>query len=248
MIRFIFPILLMFATAAQARVFNINNEAFAAYFAMTGGGSSLGTSAVDDESGTGIKFTGGMKYNYTGEFGFLYAHPLVGLRFGFELIKPFTMESTANNGTSDVYSLTSTIVGYAPKLTVDLNIHRTETSRSFVTASVGSASVTMTNEYTLTSAGQTAFPGVSNHTAESKGSGTLLEASLGYEGILTDTTTMLIEFGYRQLKIGNLKYEKDVTTFTGAKGSGTDVLNSSGVERSLDLSGAFVSLGFRFYM
>lgn len=248
MIRFFLPLLLLVCSSAQARVFNVNNEAFAAYFLATGGGSALGTSALDGESGASFTFSGGTNYNYTGEFGFLYSTPYVGFRFGFEVIKPFALGSSANNGASELYSVTSSLVGYAPKLTVDVNIHRATTSRSFVTATVGSASVTMKNEYTLTSAGQTAFPGVANHTAESKGDGILYAASVGYEGLLADTTTILAEFGYRQLKIDNLSYTKDVTTFTGAKTSGSPVLNSSGAQRTMDLSGGFLSIGFRFYM
>lgn len=245
---FILPLLLVLSIQAEARVFNINNEAFAAYFLATGGGSLLGTTSVDGESGTNVNFSGGTSYNYTGEFGFLYSTPYLGFRFGFELIKPFALSATANDGTSDLYSVTGSIVGYAPKFTVDVNLHRANRSRSFVTATIGNASVTMKNEYVLTAAGQTAFPGVVDHTAESKGSGTLLEASLGYEGLLADTTTMIVEFGYRQLKIENLNYTKDVTTFTGAQTSGSPVLNSSGTQRTLDLSGGFISIGFRFYM
>lgn len=248
MIRFILPLLLVVGVSAEARVFNVNNEAFAAYFLMTGGGSVLGTTAVDGESGTNVTFSGGTNYNYTGEFGFLYSTPYLGFRFGFEVIKPFALDSTANDGTSDLYSVTSALVGYAPKLTVDVNIHRANTSRSFLTATIGNASLTMKNEYTLTAAGQSAFPGVANHTTESKGDGILYAASLGYEGLLADTTTILVEFGYRQVKINNLNYTKDVTTFTGAQTSGSPVLNSSGTQRQLDLSGGFISLGFRFYM
>lgn len=248
MFRIFVPLLFLFSLGAEARVFNVNNEAFAAYFLATGGSSSLGTSAVEGESGTNIAFSGGTNYNYTGEFGFLYSTPYFGFRFGFEIIKPFALESTANDGTSDLYSVTSTLVGYSPKLTVDFNIHRANTSRSFITASIGSASVTMKNEYVLTAAGQTAYPTVADHTAESKGDGTLMAASLGYEGLLADTTTILVEFGYRQLKINNLKYTKDVTTFTGAKTDGAEVLDSSGNQRALDFSGGFISIGFRFYM
>ncbi len=65
---------------------------------------------------------------------------------------------------------------------------------------------------------------------------------------MTDTTTVVVEFGYRQLKVDNLKYSKDVTTFSGAKSSGDAVVTSSGEKRELDFSGGFISLGFRFYM
>ncbi|WP_295905579.1 hypothetical protein [uncultured Bdellovibrio sp.] len=248
MFRFLLPLLILFSSSAQARVFDINKETFAAYFAVSGGGSQIGTSAVDGESGSGISFSGGSKYNYTGEFGFLYSRRFASLRFGFEILKPSALESTASNGTSDLYSAKSDILGYVPKLTLEVNVHGTNDNRSFISLTAGSASVTMKNDYVLTAAGQAAYAGVADHSVEAKGSGTLLGASLGYEGIMTDTTTVVVEFGYRQLKIDNLKYSKDVTTFSGAKTSGDSVLTSSGNQRDLDFSGGFISIGFRFYM
>ncbi len=245
---FLLPLfMLALGSTAQARVFNINKETFAAYFNVTGGGSAINTAAVENESGSGVNFSGGVKYNYTGEFGFLYSRPRASLRFGFEILKPSVLESTANNG-ADLYSAKSDILGYVPKLTFELNVHGTNTYRSFVSVTAGSANITMKNDYTLTAAGTAAYPGVTDHGVEAKGSGTLLSASLGYEGIMTDTTTVVVEFGYRQLKIDNLKYSKDVTTFSGAKTSGDPVLDSSGKQRELDFSGGFISLGFRFYM
>ncbi|WP_413570739.1 hypothetical protein ACLWBD_14105 [Bdellovibrio sp. HCB117] len=241
------PLLLLTSTA-QARVFNIQKETFAAYFLVSGGGSAIGTEGLDGEASSSINYSGGVNYNYSGEFGFLYSVRYLNFRFGFEILKPSTLDSTANNGTADLYSANSQILGYVPKVGVEVNLQSTASYRSFISATAGLASVTMKNAYTLTADGQTAFPGVADHTAESKGSGTSLQASLGYEGNLSDTTTILVEFGYRQLKIDNLKYSKDVTTFSGAKSSGDAVLNTSGEQRELDFSGGFISLGFRFYM
>lgn len=248
MFRFLLPLFVLLSVSAQARVFNINNENFAAYFLATGGGSQLGTHAVAGEAGAGVNYNGSVNYNYTGEFGFLYSKPRASLRFGFEILKPSVLESTANNGTSDLYSAKSDVLGYVPKLSFELNVHGDNSSRSFVSVTVGTASVTLKNDYALTAAGQTAYPGVVDHSIEAKGSSTLLSASLGYEGIMTDTTTVVVEFGYRQLKIDNLKYSKDVTTFSGAKTSGDDLMTSSGAKRELDFSGGFISIGFRFYM
>lgn len=241
--------LLMCASSAQARIFNINKETFAAYFDVSAGGSQIGTSAFDGEAGSNITHGGGANYNYSGEFGFIYSRPAASLRFGFEIIKPTAVEgSVASNGTDDLYSANSEILGYAPKIALELNLHGNATSRSFVSMGVGSASVTMKNNYTLTAAGQTAFPGVTDHDVEAKGSGTLLNASLGYEGLLTDTTTIVVEFGYRQLNIDNLEYTNTVTTFKGPVSSGDKVTTTTGEQRDLNLTGGFIALGFRFYL
>lgn len=245
--KFLIFLLGMSGACAEARVFDINKESFAGYFLGSGGSSALGVNAVQDETASTLTYSGGVNYNYSGEFGFIYSKSRVSVRFGIEVLKPSLLESTATASSVEYYSTTSEILGYVPKLAVELNLHGNQVSRSFVSFAGGLANVTMKNEYTLTSAGTSAL-GASNHTAESKGSGTLLAASLGYENILTDTTTIAIEFGYRQMKINNLQYTKDVTTFSGAKVSGDKVTKSDGSARELDFSGGFIALGFRFYL
>ncbi|MNJ99744.1 hypothetical protein D3C87_175250 [compost metagenome] len=244
----VFLVLIGGFSFAEARVFNINKETFAGYFSIGGGSSLLGSSAFDKESGSGISFSAKPEYNYQGEFGFVYARPHASLRFGIEILKPQSISTTAKNSTDDLYTNQSDILGFAPKLTFDVNLHSAQTYRSFVAVGVGLANITLKNAYKLTAAGQTAFPGVSDHSIEAKGSATSLTGSLGYEGLLTDTTTLLFEMGYRQLSINNLKYTKSATTFTGAKDSGDAVLDSDGAQRELNLGGFFVSLGFRFYL
>lgn len=244
----VFTIAIISASAAQARVFDITKETFAAYFLATGGGSSVGTKAVEGEAAGNLSYDNGVKYNYSGEFGFIYSRPLGSLRFGFEIFKPSMLETTAKNGATGLYSASSDLLGYAPKLAIEINVHGNKQSRSYISGAVGTAIFTMKNDYTLTAAGQSAFPGVSDHSTEAKGSSTLLSLALGYEGILTDTTTITAEFGYRQLKVDNFKYSKDVTTFSGAHSSGDVLQNTSGGARTLDFSGGFISIGFRFYL
>lgn len=239
--------LLFSASLAEARVFNINKDNVAPYFLVTGGSSQIATSALDDEGNAGVTYAGGVNYNYSGEFGFLYSRSGASLRFGFEILKPTLLETTASNGTSDLYTVQSELLGYVPKLTVEVNLHSGNSYRSFISMSAGSASLTMKNTYVLTAAGQTAYAGVPDHTTESKATSTLLAASLGYEGLMTDNTTLIVEFGYRQLKFDNFVYSKDVTTFSGAKVSGDKVLTNTGADRAVDFIGGFLSLGFRFY-
>lgn len=241
-------LLLISGSLAHARVFDINKESFAAYFAASGGVSAIGVNAVKNETASSLNYSGGSNLNYAGEFGFLFSKSLLSLKFGIEILKPSLLESTASTAAGeDYYSVEGTILGYAPKLGLEVNLHGNQVSRSYISVAGGLANVTMKNEYSMTAAGSSAL-GVSNHSAESKGSGTLWEASLGYENILTDTTTLAVEFGYRQLRIDNLQYTKDVSTFSGANTSGDAVKNADGTAPNLDFSGGFISLGFRFYL
>lgn len=230
---------------AEARVFNINSEKFASYFLVTGATSQIKQNAFANEVNTTTTYSGGeVALNYTGEFGFLYSTPNVSVRFGFELYKPSALKQVvANDGSNDTYSLASDITGYAPKIGIELNLQKTNVYRSFIHAYIGSGSVTLKNDYTILN-----FAGVSDHSIDAKGSGSLYGGAIGVESHMTDTTTYIFEMGYRQLKFANMKYSKDVSTFSGGKNTGDPLTDTAGTARVLDFTGPYISLGFRFYM
>ena len=244
---FFCSVFLFYPALLEARVFNIARENIAPYFSFSGGGVQTATAAFDGEAGSNITYSGTLNYNYTIEVGALYSHEAVSLRLGFEAMKPFALTSIGNDGTSDLYTATSEIMGYMPKVALELTLNSDQTTRSIFSIYGGAASLSMKNSYLLTAAGQAAFPGVSDHGIDTKASATLAGASLGVEGLFTDTTTLLFEFGYRQLIFNNFTYTNDVTTFTGTKAAGDKVVKISGVDRALDFTGVFVSIGFRFY-
>ncbi|MGE5087220.1 MAG: hypothetical protein ACM3MG_13020 [Bacillota bacterium] len=245
-VSFLFTALLL-SSAAEARVFDISKDSVAPYFLLTGGSSAVGKAAYENEA-SGVNVSGNVGYNYSGEFGFMYSRKFANLRFGFEILKPQKVDniSGTNSSGTQLYTETSDILAYAPKLSVDFNLHGTKEFRSFLSLSAGYGSMTVKNSYSYTAAGTAAYPGVDSAT-EAKGNATLLAASLGYEGVLSDTTTYVFEFGYRSMKFDSLKYSKAYTTMTGAVSSGDSVMNG-GSNRSIDFSGGFLSLGFRFYL
>lgn len=245
--RLYFVFLFLTTVPAQARVFDINRDSVAPYFMGTGAGVQVATSSLDGEGVDGVTFTGTVNYLYTGEIGVLYSRSAASLRFGFEILKPNVLESTAQSGATELYTVNSVLIGYVPKVIFELNLQKTQKFRSFLALGAGLASMNMKNSYTLTADGQAIYPGVADHIADSKADTTLISAALGYEGLLSDTTTILVEFGYRQLKFDNFKYTKEVTTLSGAKVSGDKLLTNSGLDRVLNFSGGFASLGFRFY-
>lgn len=236
------------SSLAEAKIFNINRESFAGYFSVGGGSSLMGDSALSGESGSGVSFSQKSQYSYQGEFGFLYSVSLINLRFGIEILKPQVLEGNASNTSGALYSYKNEIMGFAPKLGLEINLDRQVDSRSFVSFGAGIADVSLKTDYVLTSIGQSTYSGVSDHGIEAKGSGTTLSASLGYESLLTDSTTLAFEMGYRQLSIDKFKYSKSANTFTGSKSSGDVVVDSDGKNRKLDLGGFFIALGFRFYL
>jgi hypothetical protein len=66
--------------------------------------------------------------------------------------------------------------------------------------------------------------------------------------LLSDTTTYAFEFGYRYLKIDNMKYSGDANVFGTAHTSGEAMKTLAGADRNIDLSGIYISMSFRFYL
>ncbi len=242
-------ILLIVSGQASARVFNLNQETVAAYFNVTGGGSSVGVSTVDDEALAGVKYSGNSNYSYTGEFGFLTSFRYFNLKAGVEFFKPLSLDSSsAKNGNTELYNVDSAMFGYAFKGALDVNLHQVSNSRSYVSVGVGMVNLDLKNKYDLTAAGQAQFPGVTDHEVKSKGKGLMYTMAAGYEGHFADTTTFVFEFGYRYLPMNDWNYNGSGNTFSGAYSSGDSVEDINGKARKINLSGGYVSLGFRFYL
>ncbi|MBK9323944.1 MAG: hypothetical protein IPM97_13545 [Bdellovibrionaceae bacterium] len=234
-------LVLLFLVASiqvDARVFDINTEKFASYFVLTGGSSALNQAAFLDESNVAYSYDKQVSYNYAGEFGFLFATSAVGLRFGFEVFKPQLLtEINATNSGTTVYTLKSEYTGYAPKLGIELNVHKSPSSRVFLLGYAGTASVSYKNDY-------------ADHTEEGKGTKTLYGGSIGYEGFLTDTTTYMFDVGYRELNFDKINYAKDVALGIDGQAhtAGTPVLDMNGQQRTLNFTGVYFGIGFRFYL
>jgi hypothetical protein len=232
------------AVSARARVFDINSEKVSGYFSAGIGPSSAGKMAFENEANTTTTYDKKADYNYSGEFGFMYSQPAVSFRFGFEILKPQTLTDVmATNGGTNTYSLQSAYTGYAPKFGIEANVHSTQDYRTFIQAFIGSANISIKNDYTIVS-----YPGVVNHSVEAKGTGSVYGGSLGVESHLTDNTTYVFEFGYRVLTIEEFSYSKAATTFSGNKAAGDPFVDVNGKARSLNMTGGYMSLGFRIYL
>lgn len=245
----IFILMIFAASVAEAKIFNFGNESFATYLLGSAGGSLLRQNQVENESGAGTKFDDEIKYNFAGEIGFLYSTQYVNFRFGFEVLKPAALKATASNaaGTA-LYDVKSDLTGIVPKLGIEFNIRPLNNYRGFVLLSAGAATLTMKNDYVMTTAGLAAYPGVVDHTVETKANSTELTAAVGMETYLSDSSTWVFEAGYRQLNFKDLKYSKSATTFTGSNNAGDPVKDSSGQNRALNFSGMIINLGLRIYL
>lgn len=235
------------ATVAQARVFDFPKENFSSYLFLNGSSPPLKESVWELESSA----TSTDK-SYTtvtgGEFGFSYTTRVIGWRFGFEILKPAKMNevSAIQNGAT-LYNISSDITGYAPKIGLEITPWMTPKQKAFIFGYVGTATLTLKNNYTSLTIAPNA-----DHTVEMTGTGSLTGGGIGYEVHFFDTTTFLLEAAYRSLKVDELTYSKAVTTFSGpGEGSvvpGQAVLKTDGTKRAIDYSGPYLTVGLRFWL
>lgn len=243
-------ILLLSGEILWARVFRMNNETFATYFGASYGPSALKQTHFAGTSGTGATIDKSVDINYSGEFGVLFRSAKVGLRLGVEVIKPLTLAKAvgSDSGGTKLYDFESNISALVPKLTLEFNLKSTDSWRTFLALGGGTATATYKNSYTLTAEGQTAFPGVADFNEEGTATALLYEGTLGFETLMSDTTTILIGLGYRQFNVTGYKYKADVVSFDASHASGDPVLNADGSSKASLYTGAHASILFRFYL
>ncbi len=242
---FLTPLLIfMSATVSQARVFSFDKEAFAGYFLITGGMSTVKDQAFANES-SATSYGSEVKTNTGGEIGFSYITGRAAWRFGFEIIKPNTLSGvSAQASGSEVYQLKSDINSYIPKLGIELIVFQRPSVRLAIFGFAGTASLSLKNDYTSL----TVSPN-SDFSVEAKSATNLMGGGFLGEFHMMDTTTFLLEASYRDLKFKDIKYSKNVTSgFNGAITAGDPMVDTSGNKRSIDLSGPYLSVGFRFWL
>lgn len=246
---FLLCLLCLLPLGASARVFDVGKEKFGTYLKGSYSTAPVGQSMFEKSSGTGMTFDNEVKYLPGYEFGFLWSMPWFNMRFGFELITPSKLKDVEARDASDnlIYNLTSDFSVATPKIGLEVNVNRWKESRTFVGGDWGMANLTVTNSYTFQS-GQTKFPSLTDFREETKSAAQTYSGFVGFETLFFDTTTFVIEAGYRVLKFDTLKHNTDITNFQGTVVKGDQAHYDDGTARSVDLSGPFASVQFRFWM
>lgn len=241
--------LIVFGQAVEARVFHINRESFAPYVRATYA-LAWDNTTFSESSGANTTVDGQAASNTGGEFGFLYATPVLSFKFGLELMAPTKQKGIKGYDAADteLFSLDSESTLMIPKAGLEFNVQQWQQSRLFLLVGAGMANLTTKNTYDMTAAG-TAALSANDYNEELKASALMYEASLGFETVLSDTTTWILEAGYRQLKFSELKHNKDATLIGGSSAEKGDVATKNdGDNRTLDMSGYYAGLSFRFYL
>ncbi len=240
------------AVVAEARVFTMNNESFAPYISGSWGPSLENTlnSSSDTTSGVPVTLNSRHTFNSSGEFGLVYATPQVNMRFGLEFLRPSEIKDRSGTDSSgaSLYSLNSEISVLIPKFALELSLKKWNTTRVYLGLGAGYGNLAARNSYSFTAAGNSAYPGMTDFYEDLRGNAPMYEGSLGFESLLTDSTTYTITAGYRNLNFTSIKHNRDVTTFQGSVSKGDIAKNIDGTDRTLNLSNFFVGIGLRFWL
>jgi hypothetical protein len=204
-------LVLMTGCLAQARTFNALSDRFAVYVKGTMDRVISDNTLVSKSKGSNVNLDTDIQNKMSGELGVLFAREKLNLRIGLEYIRPLALENKQGTRTSDgsaVYNASSEISVLAPKMTIEFNLKRTPSSRFFISAAGGYATIDVRNEYALTTTGRTVFNNINDFDEQLTGISYLYEGTFGYENLLADSTTFVLEAGYRSLIFDSISYKK----------------------------------------
>ncbi len=71
---------------------------------------------------------------------------------------------------------------------------------------------------------------------------------LGLETLMSDTTTVALELGYREIYFSSMTFTNSMTNFQGAQSQGSAANQNTGSARTLDLSGFYAAIDFRIWL
>ncbi|NCN42195.1 hypothetical protein GW916_13210 [bacterium] len=244
-------VLFSFAPPAFGKIFSFDNESLAAVLEGSFGTSHLGQDPFASNIGSGASLSESFNYMGSGKIGFaLTPGDRLSFVFALEVLRPLSI-STANGLNSSgtpLYQLSSEMIALNPMAAVEYSYSRAGNVRYFAGLGVGMGQVTITNQFDMTSTGESAL-GVTSYTEKLKGTAINGYMSLGVEAHFVDRISVIVQGGHRIFKVHELKHGSAVTTVAeGSVSEGDTVYNRDGTKRTIDLTGSFVGFGFRIYI
>jgi hypothetical protein len=172
----------------------------------------------------------------------------VAVRLGVDYVFPRTQVGIIGTDSSgnQLYELTSAVSAFAFMGNLELIGYKGSHSRALLGAGYGTATLDLSNEYTMSDAGISRF-GIGSFTEKGTGTAPLMQAYIGFEVLFTDNATATFTAGYRYLVVPEMKSTKETTAISGSQTKGGPMTNHDGSPRSLNLSGGFAGLIFKFY-
>lgn len=237
---------------AQARVFNMGDESLAAYLRGSFWTSPITNTLLSESNGpSSVSVTESFANNTSGELGMVYGSKAMKVRLGLEVIRPPEIKNAqaVNSTSAALYNLTSEVSVVTPKIGFEFGFSKAKTTSAFLYVGAGSANLAARNAYAFTAQGLADLGVPADYDEDLRATATLLESSIGFDTLLSDTTTFSLEAGYRDLNFTKVKHNREATTISqGAVIKGDLALNSDGTNRSLKLSGPFIVVQLRFWL
>ena len=241
-------IILLFAfSKAEAKIFDFKNASYGAFVGGTYGPSQASDMAYGGSSGDKVNFDQKEQSNYSAEFGFIASHQKVNFKLYAEYLFPkhLTNVTGSNASGTSVYNLDTQVTALIPTAALEYAIKSGNTWRWLVAGGYGYAMANMANKYTFTSAGQSY--GLSNFEEDATATSSMYMGYTSLEFQFTEIGTMMLSAGYRYLRLNNWTNSSPVTGFNGSEASGATLTNQDGSNRSVNLSGPYAGVSFRFY-
>lgn len=240
---------------SHARVFKFDSENLATYFSASGGDASgLAGKAFSDSSGANVTTDAAVPYMTGVEFGLITALQKVTLKIGLEVMQAPQVEVEGKNPSgTKLFDLTSSLSVFNPNIVFEYASEPMPQSKFYYFAGIGWATLTIDNAYIFTSDGLSHYAEISagDYTEKIQSTFPSYSLGIGYEMLATDNVTFNMVLGYRYMEAATLTHKADLSeavNYAGAVVAGDEVIDNSGDARSLSLSGAYISLGFRFYI
>ncbi len=241
------------AEPAFARVFDFNTENFAVYFRGVGGLSQLGDQGFARAFDPDLIALSAPKarYNFGGELGTVFSLlPQVNLRLGLEVMQTKAAKEASGLSASDVelFELNSEVFVWHPNAMIEIMVHVQPRSRFLLLGGVGWSTAHLTNEFSMTSAG-TAQLGKDSYSEKASQALMSWQAGAAMELHFTDTSTLHLEGGYREMVFSQLTHKLAVDSLAqDSMAKGDRLLNFDDSQRPLNMGGLYLALSFRFYV
>lgn len=245
----IFSTMFFTAEMSWARQYDMRSDTFATYFGGSFGISNLSDYAFGRSGGTGVRTDQVVRSNYSGEFGVAFTSENGGLRLGLEYLMGRALSGVkgADSAGTKLYELDSKVAALIPMVSGEAPVWRGLDTRVLLGGGLGYAYVSLDQDYKMTAAGTSAL-GVGDYAEKAATRVLTWKAYIAAETHFVDITTVTLEAGYRNIRVGSLQSTKATSAISGAQTEGSDLKNMDGTNRAFDLGGAYVSLFFRFHL
>ncbi len=241
---------------AYAYVFNYQNSGVAPFFGATAADTLQSSQAFSRTSGSVTDFSSGVQFGFSGQLGIQFnINRDFSFRIGAEAYqgKSINAVGTRASDGANLMTVSSLATVLNPNAGIQYNMLSSRSGRIYLLLDGGYAMATVANNDSLTSTGVTQYS-TSSSSIDEKWSGdtTSYVAGVGAEYHAFSNTTIALEVGYRQMQFDKFTYANSGYAIRGSSetsvSSGQIVTDNGGAPVSLNMSGVFAGVVFRFYI